>query len=124
MGVDWNHRHALIEERRLEGDAIEALIEDLKADGLRLKEATYRGQMGGSWYFVFCGEACVRAAFDGRDGFLAFEVWKGRTEYELGDRPKGRWEQVTVYDPDLAEANAYTAASIRAEVNRIASAAA
>lgn len=104
--------------RRLGPDAIERMVDELRREGLRVMEAEYRSAAFGSWHIVVCGKrGCLRVAFDGRDGFLSYERWKGGPEYDpsRGWEP-GRWEGLEFLDPSRAAAEAWTEAAICARV--------
>lgn len=113
MNVDWERRGQLVRQRQLTPQTVEALVESLKEHGLRLKEADFRGGFG-SWYFVMCGRsACVRATFDGRDGFLSYDRWIGAYEYEVALSARtGEWSSLLVLDPDETSASAWTPQAI------------
>ncbi len=100
--VDWRRRYEVVEKLRLSVPEIESIMDGLKQQGLTVADALYKGQMGGGWYIeVLAAPSAARVAFDGRDGFLYYER-----------KSNGRWEDVLVFNPDIADAEVYTAASI------------
>ncbi len=100
--------------RRLAPEAVERIIDELRREGLAVMETEYRADAFGSWHVVVCGtRGCVRAAFDGRDGFLSYERWKGGPAYDVSRGwERDRWEELEVLDPGRAPAEAWTEEAI------------
>lgn len=114
MNIDRQRRSHRSATRRLAPDAIQRVIDNLQQDGLQLKEADYRDCSFGSWYLVVCGSrGCVRVAFDGRDGLLSYDRWKGGPEYDAsrGWEPD-RWDVLEVLNPDVTPPEAWTEEAI------------